>query len=143
MLKNLFLAVLLFVSSDFAWSQEPPKTPQVEPKQQPESGLKAQENRGQQTPSPNQPLSNVPQIATDGTNSKGKSKAEERSEQGTEFWPPLYGYRLKVTDTLLVGITFLLFLATLALWLATRKLVNGAEKTSERQLRALYRHCRQ
>jgi hypothetical protein len=32
-----------------------------------------------------------------------------QAPQGTEFWPPLFGYRLKVTDTLLVTVTFLLF----------------------------------
>jgi hypothetical protein len=36
----------------------------------------------------------------------------------------------------LAGITFLLFLATLALWLATQRLVRSAEKTARAQLRA-------
>jgi hypothetical protein len=57
-------------------------------------------------------------------------------EQGTEFWPPLYGYRLKITDTLLVAFTCLLFFATVALWWSTRRLVKGAEITAQRQLRA-------
>jgi hypothetical protein len=56
--------------------------------------------------------------------------------EASEYWPPLFGYRLKVTDTLLVFVTLLLFLATAALWGATRRLVQGAEKTAERQLRA-------
>lgn len=106
MLKNLFLAVFLFVSSDCAWSQDPPKDPQVEPQKQPESGFEAQENRGQHTASPQQPFSGIPKIGPESANRKGQSKAEDGSEQGTEFWPPLFGYRLKVTDTLLVSITF-------------------------------------
>jgi hypothetical protein len=136
MLKRLSLVVFLFASSDVALSQEPPKAPQVEPKQHPDSGLKAQEDRGQQAAPASHPLAGVPEISANGGDRKSQSKAKERSEQGTEFWSPLYGYSLKVTDTLLVSITFLLFLATLALWLATRKLVRGAEDTAERQLRA-------
>jgi hypothetical protein len=56
--------------------------------------------------------------------------------EGTEFWPPLFGYRLKVTDTLVAAFTAFLFAATCALYRATRNLVIGADKTAERQLRA-------
>ena len=55
---------------------------------------------------------------------------------GTEFWPPFFGYRLKVTDTLIVAFTAALFFATWLLWSATKSLVVGAERTAERQLRA-------
>jgi hypothetical protein len=68
----------------------------------------------------------------------GKCRAQTQpgEAEGTEFWPAIYGYRLKVTDTLLVAFTLLLALATGLLWRATNKLVEGAEKTAERQLRA-------
>lgn len=66
----------------------------------------------------------------------GHSTQETAKELETEFWPPFLGYRLKVTDTLVAAFTGGLFLATFALWLATRRLVKGAENTSERQLRA-------
>jgi hypothetical protein len=58
------------------------------------------------------------------------------------FLPLLYmpGERrlLDVTpgEWLTFAATFLLFVATLGLWLATVRLVRGAEKTAERQLRA-------
>jgi hypothetical protein len=48
----------------------------------------------------------------------------------------IWGRPLKITDTLLVGFTFLLFLATVALFFATRDLVDGADKNAEKQLRA-------
>lgn len=64
------------------------------------------------------------------------SFAQHVREEGTEFWPAFFGYRLKVTDTLVAGSTALLFFATLALWLATRALVRSAEETAQRQLRA-------
>jgi hypothetical protein len=59
-----------------------------------------------------------------------------QNSEGTEFWPAIFGYRLKVTDTLLALFTFCLFVATLYLWSATKQLVVGAERTAERQLRA-------
>jgi hypothetical protein len=62
--------------------------------------------------------------------------AQRGADEGTEFWAAFLGYRLKVTDTLIAAFTALLFLATVALWLATRNLVRGAERTSEQQLRA-------
>jgi len=59
-----------------------------------------------------------------------------QNSEGTEFWPPIFGYRLKVTDTLVVLFTAGLFMATWLLWAATKKLVLSAENTAERQLRA-------
>jgi len=64
------------------------------------------------------------------------SHSREAAADGDEYWPPLYGYRLKVTDTLLTAFTFLLFLATLALWFATRGLVRSADRNAGLQLRA-------
>lgn len=64
------------------------------------------------------------------------SQPQPNNEEGTEYWPQIDGYRLKVSDTLLVAVTFLLFIATLALWWSTRRLVKGAELIAERQLRA-------
>jgi hypothetical protein len=72
--------------------------------------------------------------------STGDKKSEWNShkgeDEGTEFWSPLSGYRIKITDSLLVIFTFGLFMATLYLWRATMRLVTDAEKTAERQLRA-------
>lgn len=66
----------------------------------------------------------------------GRTPDPTSREEVTEFWPPLFGYRLKVTDTLVALFTALLFAATLALYRATRDLVLGADRTAERQLRA-------
>jgi hypothetical protein len=72
--------------------------------------------------------SQAPQVKTE--------KQTELSEEGTEFWPPLFGYRLKITDTLLVTVTFLLFAL---LWRCGWQLggsVKSGENTAKRQLRA-------
>lgn len=58
-----------------------------------------------------------------------KPQGEHGSEEGSEFWPPVYGYRVKVTDSLLVLFTFLL-------WLATQALLKDARSASSKDLRA-------
>jgi hypothetical protein len=130
----LFLA--LFLLCDPVWSQEPPQTPKAEAQKQPESGLKPQEKNQEQTQPAKQLSPAAPQIGAERAEGKRQGESRERSEQGTEFWPALRGYRLKVTDTLLVAVTFFLFLSTVALWLSTRKLVKTSEITAQRQLRA-------
>ncbi len=67
---------------------------------------------------------------------KSDNHAADGRDEGTEFWPPLYGYRLKVSDTLLVAFTAFLFIATLFLYRATKELVIGAEDASQKELRA-------
>lgn len=64
------------------------------------------------------------------------AEARSRDADGTEYWPAFRGYRLKIGDTLIAGFMALLFVATLLLWRATRKLASNAELASERQLRA-------
>jgi hypothetical protein len=71
-----------------------------------------------------------------GGNGKGEENSDNTKQNGTEFWPPFFGYRLKVTDTLIVVFTAFLFATTFFLWLATRNLVSGADDASQRQLRA-------
>jgi hypothetical protein len=63
-------------------------------------------------------------------------EVKPRDADGTEFWPAVRGYRLRIGDTLIAGFMFLLFVATLLLWRATRKIVHNAELATERQLRA-------
>jgi len=78
----------------------------------------------------------IPMPVTANTSNPEAGGHAENARDGTEFWPPLFGYRLKITDTLLVAFTALLFAATVFLYRATRDLVQGAEITAERQLRA-------
>ncbi|MER8508581.1 hypothetical protein [Mesorhizobium sp. M0435] len=66
---------------------------------------------------------------------ESKPNAQNGGEEISEYWA-LLGHRLKITDSLLVVFTLLLFFATVALWWSTRRLVQGADKTAERQLRA-------
>lgn len=67
---------------------------------------------------------------------KTAKNPDQTEDKGTEFWPPLNGYRLKITDTLLVVFTCLLFLATVGLWRATRNLVIRTDKMNRNTERA-------
>jgi hypothetical protein len=57
-----------------------------------------------------------------------KSERAQFSKEGTEFLPPLRGYRLKVTDTLLAVFTGLLFIATLLLWRSSERAFKATER---------------
>jgi hypothetical protein len=58
------------------------------------------------------------------------------SEGAASEFVILFGQKFKITDLLLIMFTGGLFIATVALWWATRSLVVNAADTSKRQLRA-------
>jgi hypothetical protein len=98
------------------WPSPPYQTsqgPQIEAKQKANGGHESQDDREQ----PKTPV-------TSGRN----DNASHGGEEASEYWT-LLGRRLKITDTLLVLFTF-------TLWWSTRGLVNGAEETARRELRA-------
>jgi hypothetical protein len=130
---SLFVAV---VGLSHALLKHPPYAPTVNAEQQSDSGLKPHQADDAKHRSADNAPPSVPAIGGEGGCGECKPKTEHGEDEGTEFWPPLYGYRLKVTDTFVAAFTALLFFATLALWLSTRNLVRGADKTAERQLRA-------
>jgi hypothetical protein len=116
-------------------SPEPsPQAPSVKSEQQPKGTLKAQADPGHQTSSGNEPA--VGQKESSPTSEpKGHDQPNKGAHEASEFWT-IGARSLKITDTLLVAFTFLLFLATLALFWATRDLVDDAKHNAERQLRA-------
>lgn len=112
------------------------KAPGVDSKQQTEHRVTNQDRPTEQAGQPRPAESFFAEIVPFGAEKKGQAEGQHGSEEGTEFWPPLLGYRLKITDTLIAFFTAGLFVATWFLWLATRGLVSGADRTAERQLRA-------
>jgi hypothetical protein len=124
-------------SDSWGQSKQPPQqTPEIKAEQKPDGGLKPEQpaEHNQEAPAP-APAA-VPKILSDSANRECSSHCPDAEPEGTEFWPPFHGYRLKVTDTLVAVFTALLFAATIALWWSTRRLVKGTDKTAERQLRA-------
>ena len=75
------------------------------------------------------------------TGSAGKhdsaNNGEHGSEEGTEFWPSFLGYRLKITDSLLVVFTLALALFTYRLWKSTHNLWRSAENQLQEFRRSL------
>jgi hypothetical protein len=63
-------------------------------------------------------------------NNYTSTNAHEGGNQGTEFWPPFCGYRIKVTESLLVLFTFVLAIFTPLLWRSTDKLWTAAQTQS-------------
>jgi len=119
-----------------AQSQEPPQAPKVKSEQQTKGAAKIKENASaKESPSGNS-LVCSPSLVCNSPEPKPGAKGEHGGEEGTEFWPAVLGYRLKITDTLLVAFTALLFFATLFLYWATRDLVGGADDTARHELRA-------
>jgi hypothetical protein len=135
MLKRIVALSLILLSAP-AFSQEPPKIPEVKAEQHPESRLKPEidTKADKRTPAPSP--TPIPEVLPSSEDRKCETQCKNTEQEGTEFWPPLAGYRFKVTDTLLVIFTALLFFATVALWWSTRRLVKGAEETARKQLRA-------
>jgi hypothetical protein len=102
----LLVGAFFYGFAGLGFSQEPPQIPQGQTREQP---LAQQE--GQSPPT----SSGTPQIGT-------PSERQHGSEEGTEFWPLFFGYRLKITDTLIALFTAGLFVATWWLYRATRNL---------------------
>jgi hypothetical protein len=114
----------------------PRNAPGIDPRQHPENTIQPQQQGTLEQRGTAPAATAVPQSSTYPGERKGGADGKHSEEEGSEFWPALFGYRLKVTDTLIAAFTGLLFFATVALWSATRRLVSGAEQTAERQLRA-------
>jgi len=56
--------------------------------------------------------------------------SEQRGEEGTEFWPSFGGYRVKITDSLLVLFTAVLAIVTGGLHVSTKRLwLDSREQT--------------
>lgn len=124
------LPLMTFVFAVTESQKESQQAPWVETKKQTKDSPPTQENRSIST------KSTLSGAETNAGSRKSSEYANNRGDEGTEFWPALFGYRLKITDTLLVLFTFGLFCATIYLYRATRDLVVGAEETAKRQLRA-------
>jgi hypothetical protein len=131
------IAALLIIVFGFSHAllKHAPYAPAINSEQQANSGLQAKQGNDAKADTADHSPSRLPIVGGKGGGGESQPKAEHGEQEGTEFWPPFLGYRLKVTDTLVAAFTALLFFATIALWLSTRSLVQGAEITAKRQLR--------
>src|SRR4051812_11419065 len=108
-------------------SQEPPQAPQVQTKNKTDSAL--ERDKQGQSEKGNSQNTTIPKAQVSPFIGDDKSSGDSRKsdEEGHEFLPPLFGYKVKVTDAFLSLFTLGLFIATWFLYRATRDLVRGAE----------------
>lgn len=115
---------------------ESAQTPQIKTEAKSYSAGEGQKQREKEMRSPPEPAATARQRLASVGDEKRQGDAHKSEEEGSEFWPPFFGYRVKITDSLLSIFTFGLFIATWFLFRATRDLVRGADQTAQRQLRA-------
>jgi hypothetical protein len=119
--------LVVVVGLSYALLKYPPYAPAINSEQRSDRGLKAHQGADENRGASNNTSAEAPRIVSEGGCGKCQPETERSEDEGTEFWPSFHGYRLKITDTLVAAFTALLFFATIALWLATRSLVKGAE----------------
>lgn len=118
-----------------AYSETPPQAPRIESKEQTPNPPQPK-NNSDASPKSNSPLPTIPMEPPPKVNTKEPSNnAQHASDEASEYWT-IFGRWVKVTDTLLVIFTGLLFGATVFLYRATRDLVESAEKTAAMEMRA-------
>jgi hypothetical protein len=106
------VSLLVIVAGLFhALKQHSPYAPQVNSEQQANTALKGEEHAkaGEQN-------------AAKPNEEHGGKNAQQREEEGTEFWPSFLGLRLKITDSLIAAFTFGLLVFNGLLWRSTEKL---------------------
>jgi hypothetical protein len=133
---SFLVAVAFFSAYAGQYSSKAEQTEKINPEQRPEQVQAPGDMRAGDKPAATQGTSLTDNVRHHQGNRENSSDNNDGEHQATEFWPPFFGYRLKVTDTLIVCFTALLFAATVALWRSTGNLVQGAETTAQHQLRA-------
>ena len=111
------------------------QTPKVPAEQKSDGSVKTESETTHHTRDARDVAPSPPQVLPERSDRKGDRKGAERGEETSENWI-VVGVRARSGEWLLIVVTFLLFLATVALWLSTRSLVRDAGSTSRRQLRA-------
>ena len=131
---RILILLLSIGMAQVAFAQEAQQPPPVQPPPQQQQTEPAAPSPPAVAPAG--PVTPAPPAASPAPAPAAPIVEPPRVEQGTEYWPPIRGYRLKITDTLIVGFMALLFWATWLLWRASQRLVKNAERNAERQLRA-------
>jgi len=133
-LSALFILACIALSSASP-SQQVAQTPKIPAQNETHGANKAEAGGGGSESNESKTATTIIEAQSDKKSGVSEDHRQNRGDETSEFWA-IFGHRLKITDSLLVGFTFLLFVATLGLWLATRNLVRDARETSNKQLRA-------
>lgn len=120
-----FVFLLAIFSASPAYSQQLPQTPQVQAEKKSEvtPQNKSNPNTKHQPTRSNEAFSSTKTAASNSTDYSNKGE-----DNGTEFWPMFFGYHIKVTDSFMVIINFILALFSALLWRSTQATGIFAEK---------------
>lgn len=113
---RVFIAISLLIVWSGAQSNERPQTSQIKTEQKSEVAEKNKSTTKQLNPALE--FKSVPDINVNNR----KTNEYKGEDEGTEFWPKVFGFKLKITDSLLVVFTFVLAIFTGLLWCSTDKL---------------------
>jgi hypothetical protein len=111
------------------------QSPRVQAEREPNSSTETTQNADKEQQRAVSLPATVLIVHTEPPKQIAAANADQGGNEASEYWV-IFGRRLKITDTTLVAVTFLIFIATCFLWWATRRLVREAQETSRRQLRA-------
>lgn len=117
------LVLVLNATSAQAFNQEQ-QTPPIESKQETERAIGNKTDASTQSSNGNIVVADTPRAAPQDHTA---DDADHGNQGGTEFWPPLRGFKIKITDSFLVLFTFVLSIATVGLWVATHRLWTSGE----------------
>ena len=116
MYRAILIAVIL-AGNVSAASQILPQTPQIK------AEIKADRSPKYKSDTQSaQAISGAITIAAVPNNNNSQQDANHGDQEGTEFWTPFLGLKLKITDSLLVIFTLVLAVFTGLLWCSTNKL---------------------
>src|SRR5260221_1356352 len=122
LIAAICLAAIPFAIVHWLSQNLPPQPPQVQSQQKADRTVNSQQYANTEQGDTRKSISSIAQAEPSYTEEKRHDKADDREQEGTEFWPTFLGLKLKVTDSLLVLVTLGLFGATVALWRSTDKL---------------------
>ncbi len=123
---------LLSLSASAQSQQAPPQTPKVQTEQQPNSAAEPEPQRAQKTNTAEEKTTIADTNTADNAEGKADRDAQKRTEEAGEYWPfPIFGARLKITDSLLALFTFFLIIVGIVQGIFLRLTNRGTQKAAE------------
>lgn len=121
---RVLLCYFLLAFSLSAWSDQSIQTPQVQSKKKSDSSIQDKQDSDKL----NKPTLLISKTIPDKINANDSGQKSEND--GTEFWHPFFGFRFRITDSLLVLFTGILAYFTSKLVQSTNRLWEEAKTAS-------------
>jgi hypothetical protein len=109
-------------------SRAAPEAPRVQTEQQTKTGPSDHKDTGQPKKATDATPAGVPKAVPPAHENRADPETKNRDEQGTEFWPSIFGFTIKISDTFIILFTAAIAYFTYQLKVATDKLWDAGEK---------------